>query len=194
VEEVSGLPQFGYKLTWRELLSSDEIRAWVADRKIPDRLRCGGLAYPGVYRFIFPEVVDSNARHTPFYVGEGGDIGKRLKGHFAPSSNQEKRDSKGVLILKSGWQVRGNIQNSQGEFSLQILKLEGSINICGVMLNQHSLDSPFARRLIENWAILYSQKPDKHRQLNRGASQGAKDFFRNVRKVQAASRKKAKVQ
>ena len=172
-------------------MSSDEIRAWAVDRKTPIRLGRkhlpSELAYPGVYRFIFPEKVDGGARHTPFYVGEGGDAGMRLRAHFAPSSDEEKRDAKGVVILEAGWQVRGSIQNSHGEFSLQVLNIEGSFNLFGVTLNQQSLDDPFARKLLENWAILSSERLDKLHRLNRGIPSSSKRFARSI---QGASREK----
>ena len=192
---MNTLTQFSGEVTWRELLSSDEIRAWAVDRKTPIRLGRkrlpSELAYPGVYRFIFPEKVDGSAKHTPFYVGEGGDVGKRLRAHFAPSSDEEKRDAKGAVILDAGWQVRGSIQNSHGKFSLQILNIEGSFNLCGVILNQHSFDDPFARKLLENWAILSSERLDKLHKLNRGISASNKNFARSI---QAASRVRQRAQ
>ncbi|MHB1701843.1 MAG: GIY-YIG nuclease family protein [Acidobacteriaceae bacterium] len=186
---MNSLSQFSCKMTWVELLSSEEIKAWVVDRKLPERVRRGELSYPGVYRFIFPEAVDGSARHTPFYVGEAGDVGKRLRSHFAHSSTEEKRDLKGKVILETGWQVRGSVQNSRGNCTLQVLKFETSINVCGVILNQHSFDCPFARRLIENWAILCSQRLDKLRQLNRGVPSSSKRFFQEMRRGQTVSRK-----
>jgi hypothetical protein len=179
VEEVSGLPQFDCKLTWRELVSADEIRAWVVGGKTPKRLGSrrvhSELADPGVYRFIFPEEVDKNSSHTPCYVGEGGNLGERLRDHFSLRGVQEKR-KKGELVDYSGWQVRGSIQNSRGEFSLQVLKIEDSISLLGVRLNQHSFDDLFARRLLENWAILYSEQIEHLYPLNRAISQGIRDL------------------
>lgn len=191
---MMSLPRLGGKLVWRDLLSPEEIRAWVVDGKKPVQLSSNELAYPGVYRFIFPEQVDGSARHTPFYVGEGGNVGKRLGQHFAPSSSKEKRDAKGILTLKSGWQVRGSIQNSRGECALQILSIEGSVNVGGVILSQHSFDCPFGRKLLENWAIIYSQRLDKLRQLNRGVSQSGKVLIREIHKKQELSRKRTKIQ
>jgi hypothetical protein len=182
VEEVNSSAQSGCKFIWRELLSSDEIKTWVVDRSSPLRLRKGELSFPGIYRFIFPEKVDGTALHTPFYVGEGGDLGKRLKDHFRRASKKEKHSSKGIIMLTSGSQVRGSIENSQGDFSLQILVVEKPINVCGVILNQHSFDCSFSRKLLENLAILHSQRFDKFMQLNRGVSQGTKNFLTASRK------------
>jgi hypothetical protein len=183
VEEMIGQLQSGGMLVWRELLSSSEIKAWLENRKTPDRLLRGELAYPGVYRFVFQERVDGSARHTPSYVGEGGDVGRRLKGHFAPPDVKEVRDSNGVLKLKSGWQVRGSVQNSNGKFSLEILTVEGFFDLNGVMLNEHSFDCPFARKLLENWAILSSERTDKLRLLNRGVRQSNKHLISEIQAV-----------
>jgi hypothetical protein len=82
----------------------------------------------------------------------------------------------------SGWSVRGAIQNSLKHCYLQQLAIEGAVRICGVVLNQNDLDDLFARFLLENWAILHSERIDKLRPRNRdiptGIHQGTKDFHR----------------
>jgi hypothetical protein len=81
-----------------------------------------------------------------------------------------------------GCSVRGAIQNSLGQCYLQRLTIEGAVKICGVILNQHSLDDHFARLLLENWAILHSERFQNLRPLNRdiptGIHQSTKDFLR----------------
>jgi hypothetical protein len=78
--------------------------------------------------------------------------------------------------------VRGAIQNSLGKCYLQYLTIEGAVKICGVELNQHDFDDLFARLLLENWAILHSQKFDNLRPRNRaiptGIQQSTKDSLR----------------
>jgi hypothetical protein len=72
--------------------------------------------------------------------------------------------------------TRGAIQNSLGQYTLQRLTIVGSVKLCGVILNQNSFDDPFARRLLENWAILHSEQIDDLHALNHGIHQGSKDF------------------
>ena len=172
-------------LRWEPLLSSEDIIEWMQSRKKPRKLwRMRGNSQPIVYRFIFSEFVDENGRHTSCYIGEGGDF-RRLSSHFSSPVNREKRSSGGQLILDKGWQVRGAVQNSGGKFLLESLHIDGSINLFGVTLNQQSLDDPFARRLLENWAILHAEYAENMHPLNRGISQSGKDLLRKLR----ASRK-----
>jgi len=182
------VPQSKFRLVWRELLSSAEIVDWVLHRKTPQRIRSGDFSEPGVYRFVFPEAVDGKARHTPCYVGEGGNVGRRLRVHFAPPKEGLSRLLSGEISLKPGWPVRGNIQNSQGQFILQSLTVEGSISIDGILINQDSFDSPFSRRLLENLAILHSERFDKFRQLNRGIPETSKNLFVGLKQSRARRR------
>jgi hypothetical protein len=94
--------------------------------------------------------------------------------------SQEKRNEEGKLVLDKGWQVKGAVQNSRGRFRLEILHIEGSIDLYGVTLNQHSLDNLFARRLLENWAILQAEYVERLRPLNRGISQTGRDMHRRL--------------
>jgi|WetSurMetagenome_2_1015567.scaffolds.fasta_scaffold68337_3 hypothetical protein len=165
-------PSFG-KLVWQELLSSEEIAEWAKSRKQPRKLwRVGDVSRPGVYRFIFPD-------DRSCYIGVAGHFGRRLRDHICIKVGQE---SDGSAKLESGWSVRGAIRNSIGKCYLQYLTIEGTVNMCGVELNQHSFDDLFARLLLENWAILHSERIDKLRPRNRdiptGIQQGTKDFLR----------------
>jgi hypothetical protein len=82
----------------------------------------------------------------------------------------------------SGSFVRGAIQNSLGKCHLQYLTIEGSVDMCGVKLNQHSFEDYFSRLLLENWAIFHAERFENLRPLNRfirtGIHQGTKDFLR----------------
>jgi hypothetical protein len=168
------------KLVWRELLSSDEIREWCSSGRKPAHLR-GKHVCPGVYRFIFPESKDENGSHRPCYVGQGGNVSERLYRHFKPEGAQDpKRDKNGVIKVQTGWHVRGAIQNSCGELSLQILAVESSLRLGEVLLNQHSFDDPFSRVLLENWAILSSEYVDHLRPSNRGISQPMKTLQKKL--------------
>ena len=84
--------------------------------------------------------------------------------------------------MESGWSVRGAIHNSVGKCHLQYLTIEGSVDMCGVILNQHCFEDYFARLLLENWAIFHAERFEKLRPLNRdivrGIHQGTKDFLR----------------
>jgi hypothetical protein len=168
-------------MSWRELVPSEDVKEWVKTHRKPHKLwRLAKNSYPIVYRFVFPKSTDENGSHTPCYVGEGGDFG-RLARHFSSTGNKEKRSKSGELLMDKGWRVRGAIQNSHGEFRLEILHIEGSIDLHGVTLNQHSFDDPFVRRLLENWTILYAEYGEKLHPLNRGVSQGGKDLFRKLK-------------
>jgi hypothetical protein len=182
VEIVSSPAQPNGKLVWRELLSSKEIEEWAMSREQPRKLwRVDGVSIPGVYRFVFPEDLSC-------YIGVAGDFGTRLRDHICPRIDQT---SQGPAKVRSGWSVRGAIQDSIGKCHLQYLAIEGAVRICGVELNQHSFDDFPARLLLENWAILHSERFEKMRPRNRdiptGIHQGTKDFFRpakgNIAKV-----------
>jgi hypothetical protein len=168
VEEVMHAHQSTFRLVWQELLSHEEIENWALRRKIPERIQ-REIAGPGVYRFIFPEAVDGAASHTPCYVGEGGNLGNRLRKHFALPKETTKRLKNGTLALESGWAVRGNVQNARGQFVVQVLAIQGSINIGGVSI-------------LENLAILHSERFDKLLQLNRGVPETSKNLIRGFKR------------
>jgi hypothetical protein len=163
-------------LIWEPLLPPAEILDWFNSRKKPQKLRrLKGISHPIVYRAVFTEFIDENGRHTPCYIGEGGDF-RRLSSHFRPDRDQSFRPKMG-----GGWRVRGHIQNSGGKFRLEILKITRPVNIGGVILSESSFDDPFARRMLENWAILYSRDVEKLRPLNSGLSESAKDLTRKLK-------------
>jgi hypothetical protein len=164
-------PSFG-KLVWQELLSSKEIAEWAKNRKQPRKLwRVDDVSQPGVYRFVFPE-------DRSCYIGVAGHFGPRLRNHICPKVNQKPNPS---ATLESGWSVRGAIQNSLGKCHLQYLTIEGSIDMCGVILDQHSFDDYFSRLLLENWAILHAEGFDglrpRNRDIRTGIQQSLKDWL-----------------
>jgi hypothetical protein len=65
------------------------------------------------------------------------------------------------------------------------LAIGSSVSFLGVILNQTDFDKLFARRLLENWAILDSIRGGLY-PLNCHVSQGTKDFRRMAK---AASQK-----
>jgi len=174
-------------LRWRELLSPEVLLNWVNSRQVP-RVLLAELAYPGVYRFIFREARDGDSAHTPCYVGEAGNIGKRLLHHF----RAERQTSVGVKPLgsrklRAGWPVRGSIRNSSGDFKLQVLTIEGPVNFCGLTFGPDSIPTPledsFLRRMLENWAILASEYVDHLHPLNvRGTPHILRDILKVARK------------
>jgi len=165
-------PSFA-NLVWQELLSSKEIAEWAKSRKQPHKLwRVDDVSRPGVYRFVFPD-------DRSCYIGVAGHLGTRLRNHICPKINQKPNPSR---KMESGWSVRGAIHNSVGKCHLQYLTIEGSVDMCGVILNQHCFEDYFARLLLENWAIFHAERFEKLRPLNRdivrGIHQGTKDFLR----------------
>ncbi len=173
---MSGPSQSSGQLVWQELLSPQEIEEWAESRKEPRKLwRVGGISRPGVYRFVFPE-------DRSCYIGVAGHFGTRLHDHICPRINQKSEDSARNV---SGCFVRGAIQNSLGKCHLQYLTIEGSVDMCGVKLSQHSLEDYFSRLLLENWAIFHAERFENLRPLNRfirtGIHQGTKDFLRLAR-------------
>ena len=184
------LKQDSGALIWEPLLSPEELRTFFQSRRRPASLyRRRNVSRPIVYRAIFPEHVDENGAHTPCYIGEGGDL-RRLSNHFKSEVPDDVRDRAGNLDLPGGWWIRGAIQRSGGNFRLEILKIDGFINFGGIVLSQASLDDPFARRLLENWAILHARDVEKLRPYNRGISQSGKDLFRKL-KASRESRSKS---
>jgi len=170
---MNDFSQSNGKLVWQELLSPKEIEGWAKGRKQPRKLwRVGDVSQAGVYRFIFPD--DKSC-----YIGVAGHFGSRLRDHICPRIRQ---DSGGITKMAYGWSVRGAVQNWLGQCRLQQLKIEGAVKICGVVLNQHSLDDLFARLLLESWAILHSERFENLRPLNRdiptGIHQSTKDLLR----------------
>jgi len=107
-------------------------------------------------------------------VGETGDVGKRLCDYFVLRGAREVRNADGELRDYGGWPVRGEIQGSRGEFSLQILRIGGCLDLYGVELNATCFNYSFARVLLENWAILYAKQVEKYHVLNCGVDQGIK--------------------
>jgi hypothetical protein len=108
-------------LRWKDLLSQEEIENWVLRQKRPRRLS-KELAFAGVYRFVFPEARDGSIAHTPCYVGEAGKISRRLREHFRLEGvdthlSGEQNEPK----LRPGWQIRGSIRNSAGDFKVEVL-------------------------------------------------------------------------
>jgi hypothetical protein len=167
---------------WEQLLSAEERFGWFSEKKLPGKLtRVRGKSRPGVYRFIFPEQVDGTARHTPCYVGEAGDLGERLQCYFRATRHIERRNDCDELILDDAWKVRGSIQKSGGCFSLEVLRIKNFIKLPGVVINEHSLEDPFARRLLENLTLLYALQHEGLHPLNMGVSQGARDFWRKAK-------------
>ena len=165
--------QLALKLDWQELFSSEEIKRWALKRKRPERLQNEDFAFSGVYRFVFPMDLDGTVRQTPYcYVGEAGEVGKRLCDYFIRRGAREVRNTVGTLKDYDGWPVRGEIQNSRGVFSIQILRIEGCLEMYGVRLNATCFDDPFSRILLEHWAILHAKQVEKYHVLNHGIDQG----------------------
>jgi hypothetical protein len=173
---MSGLVQSAGKLVWAEFLSAVEIRDWCSAGKKPIRLK-SQFAIPGVYRFVFPESKDEHGQHVPCYVGQSRNLAGRIPYYFRQTSQKERRDENGEIILPDGWHVRGCVLNSGGIFTLQVLTISGAISLNGVVLSQNDLDNTFARVLLENWAILSSELIDKMSPTNRGIAQSIKELF-----------------
>jgi hypothetical protein len=130
----------------RTLEKFEIVRRYFAARNID---------YPGVYRFIFHEARDGDSAHTPCYVGEAGNIGKRLLHHFrAERQTSVEVKPLGSRKLRAGWPVRGSIRNSSGDFNLQVLTIEGPVNFCGLTFGPDSIPTPledsFLRRMLVN--------------------------------------------
>lgn len=176
------------ELDFQDFLSPEEIVRWVNNRDKPDKPELHGhISHPGVYRFIFPIASEGSVSHQECYVGETGDLGDRMPDYFCPIRDKEKRDEEKRLVLDSGWNMRGAIQNairdSLGKCALQLLAIRDSVKLCGIGVSQADLDNLHARRFLENWGILYSVQCGLY-PLNCGVSQSSKDFFR-MRKATA---------
>jgi len=177
--------KFQCNIDWPELLSSNEIRDWVLNQKMPKNLH-GRMKYSGVYRFVFNEFKDENGKHIPCYVGESGNIGRRLSDHFR-HDDKERRDKEGELVVSSGSDIKGGIRNSLGDFALQHLRIKGPVTFCGLTFGPDTIPDPlmdsFTRKMLENWAILYSEYVDLYHPINRrGTPHIFKDMLKNARK------------
>jgi hypothetical protein len=181
-EAMTGQFPASCNLRWQELLTQVELQNWVLRQQLPKRLSTE-LAYAGVYRFIFSEARDGGSAHTPCYVGEAGRISRRLLDHFRLERDGTKEGGLNTLKLRPGWQVRGSIRNSAGDFKLQVLTIEGPVNFCGLTFGPNSIlkpfDDSFLRRMLENWAILASEYVDHLHPLNR---RGTPHVFEDLRK------------
>jgi hypothetical protein len=179
-------------LRWRELFSSEELRNWVNDRRVPKRVRAE-LGYPGVYRFVFAEVRDENGAHTPCYIGEAGNIGAHLVSHF----RQERQSAVEPTTkrFRTGWFVRGAIRISDNHFKLEVLTIEGPVNFCGLIFGSDTIPSPFEnsflRKMVENRAIIAAEHIDNSYPLNR---RGTLHVLRDLQKMaRSSSAKTSKV-
>ena len=179
---MSGPAAFSGKFVWKELLSADEILSWFTTHKKPPSLK-SRFSVPGIYRFVFPKFKDEHGSQRPCYVGESGNLARRIPYYFRTPSPKEHRDDNGELILPDGWHVRGQVQNAGGSFVLQVLRIEGALSLCGIVLNHHSFDSPFGRALLENWAILSSERIDGLHPTNQGIAQSTKELLTLMRCV-----------
>jgi hypothetical protein len=132
---------------------------------------------------------NGTVRQTPHcYVGETGEVGKRICDYFILRGKREVRNTDGTLKDYDGGQVRGEIQNSRGVFSIQILRIEGCLEINGVKLNATCFDDTFSRILLENWAILHAEQVEKYYVLNCGIDQGTK-YLQRMGNVSEARKK-----
>jgi len=168
------VPRSFGNLIWKKLLSPEEICSWVVNGKKPERLD-SELNRPGIYRFIFQEKVNENDILKSCYVGEANSFSKRLPFYFARSKSTDKwiidKDAPPPRNWKAreSRRVRDRIQNLRGEFDLQTLELNGDVVFGGLKLELDSIegyDSSFVRRMLENWAILYSKDVCRFEILN----------------------------
>ena len=168
-------------LQWRELLTPVEIQHWLSSGKAPKRLR-KDFSCAGVYRFTFPTASDGAASHTACYVGEATNLSSRIRKHFQKPKPAGRR-IKWKKKLKPGWELRGRIQSSQGDFKLETLKLEGRVSFGGFTFGPESFADPydnfFLRKMLENWAVLASEHGDDLYPLNRRATK-AKNIFKEL--------------
>ncbi len=155
-------------LQWREPFSRDELDSWAKNHTMPRNLY-SKHAYSAVYRFVFPQSGNANIKHTPCYVGEAKNLRQRLAGHFKAGEEFSKNPD-GKWNAPEGWRVRGAIQNSIGRFVFQTLEITGKVNFNYLTFEADTiplpLDNAFIRRLLENWAILYSEYADHLHPLN----------------------------
>lgn len=186
---MSGPPQFPLKLSWLEMFSPEEIRRWALEGKKPERLQNGDLARSGVYRFVFPKEADGTVRQAPHcYVGEAGEVGKRICDYFVDRGVRMIRSAEGRLKDYGGAPVRGEIRNSRGEFTIQLLEIEGCLDVCGVKLNATRFADSFARVFLESWAILHAIQVEKYHVLNCSVDEGIRYLQRMGRASEVRGR------
>ena len=165
-------------LRWRELLTADEIRNWLATLLAPKRLS-KEFQRPGIYRFLFHDI-DSAAIEC--YVGETTNLSRRIRNYF-PNKNQPKWNGKRSKNITKSWDVKGRIRLSKGDFKLETLKFEDRVNFGGFSIVPESFDDPYdnfyLRRMLESWAILASEYADHLYPLNRRGTK-VKPIFQSL--------------
>jgi hypothetical protein len=167
--------------SWVELLSADEVSQWVSANITPKSLK-ENYSRPGVYRFIFDTVSDSKGGRTPYYIGEAGDVCKRLKYHFR-RERKEKRDENGNVVMRPGWRLNGRILQSGGKFTLEFLQIDGGFSLGELALSQASFESPFVRKLFENWALCSPIQGLNPQPLNCGLAQQVREWRGLLRSI-----------
>jgi hypothetical protein len=179
-------------LRWCELLSRAEIQQWLSTGTVPPRLVVD-FDRAGIYRFVFEECRDDTTAHTACYVGETVNLCHRMKDYFPTTPRPGAAPSSQKRLL-AGWEVRGRILLSSGNFELQTLKLEGPVTFGGFTFGpenfEDAYDNFFIRRMLESWAVLASEHGDHLYPLNRRGTKAKRIFEDLARKAQRAKRQR----
>jgi len=184
-------------LTWTTITHSDD-QAWcfrVGGGISKDLLRI--ISGPRIYRFCFaPE----DTGFPWIYVGQSERFERRCADYLRALSRQRKQPQMEFTIdtLGEAWkEMEGNscvriaarIQNAERAgtgVELQLLSFE-EFYFNGVLISPDSLGSPFVRCLVENLAILDTDRPGVHL-MNQGRRLEVKVFGALLERERATPR------
>jgi hypothetical protein len=166
------------KVSWENLCTNCELWEWFESKRRPRSLN-GKLTRPAVYRFLLPNE-DAGPRRC--YIGETECLGRRIGEHLTKQKIKgQESDKKAIWPCYQKNKIYGALTNLAHqpklmcELSVEELIIGGGY-LLGVPVDQHSLDSSFARKMFENIEILRAKNVDKFNLLNDEVTVSAKSF------------------
>ena len=169
------------KVSWEHLCTENELWEWFERKRLPRSLK-GKFRRPAVYRFVLPNEDAGFSRRC--YVGETECLERRIGEHLTKQKiNVQESDKKAIWPCYQKNKIYGALINLKNkpelmcELSVEELIVGGGY-LLGVPVNQHSLDSSFARKMFENIEILRAEHVDKFTLLNYEISVSAKIFHK----------------
>ena len=192
---VSRMVRFPY--LWRTVTDSDSSNWPFGVRIRLSKDLCKLFAGPRVYRFAFRE--NDEFKMAQAYVGEAENFRERYYGYRSVTSastpaswtRHTLEEAFRSLRRNPNVRVRSAILNWMAgghRVELQFLEFE-SFRLNRVLVTQDRLSNPFVRRLVENVAVLETEK-DGYRIMNSGRDIQSKAWTKWFVGLQARSTKR----